>query len=220
MGFIHLGVGSRSARPDRFEGVAFHDEDISTGVGERVKRWRRAGVRERIGGPAELAARTISGQASNITDESGRAIVKPRDGGVCSGIRGVATARRAKKNCARRVWAHTRGNPIIKHELISNIVNAIRAKDCVRILKSGRSLFMTHCLRAQRVAYKSPFLWVVVCAGCLLVVGCSRPLLSPEDVRTPFDRYDAVRSQFAQQYVEDEFGRLKPNLRARLSPKD
>ncbi len=63
-------------------------------------------------------------------------------------------------------------------------------------------------------------LWVSVAGVCLLLVGCSRPLLSPEDQRTPFDRYDAVRSQFAQQYVEDEFGRIKPNLRARLSPKE
>ena len=50
--------------------------------------------------------------------------------------------------------------------------------------------------------------------------GCAKPLLSPSDQRTPFDRYDAVRNQFAQQYVEDAFGQLKPNLRARLSPRE
>jgi hypothetical protein len=53
-----------------------------------------------------------------------------------------------------------------------------------------------------------------------LAAGCSKPLLSPSDQRTPFDRYDAVRNQFAQQYVKDEFGQLKPNLRARLSPRE
>ena len=50
--------------------------------------------------------------------------------------------------------------------------------------------------------------------------GCSRPLLSPEDERSPFDRYDTLRNQYAQQVVEDEFGRQKPNLRARLAPKE
>jgi hypothetical protein len=63
-------------------------------------------------------------------------------------------------------------------------------------------------------------LLVVIAPTCLLLVGCAKPLLSPEDQRTPFDRYDAVRSQYAQQYVEDEFGRMKPNLRARLAPKE
>ena len=52
-----------------------------------------------------------------------------------------------------------------------------------------------------------------------LLGGCQKPLLSPKDERTPFDRYDAMRDQFAQQYVEDEFGRRQPNLRGRLAPK-
>jgi hypothetical protein len=51
------------------------------------------------------------------------------------------------------------------------------------------------------------------------VAACSKPLLSPTDVRSPFDRYDAVRNQFAAQYVEDEFGKERPNIRARLTPK-
>jgi len=63
-------------------------------------------------------------------------------------------------------------------------------------------------------------LWVCVGAGTLLLVGCERPLLSPDDQRAPFERYDAVRSQYAQRQIEDEFGRPKPNLRARLAPKD
>lgn len=49
--------------------------------------------------------------------------------------------------------------------------------------------------------------------------GCSEALLSPKDERTPFDRYDAVRQQYAPQYVEDEYGRRQPNLRGRLAPK-
>ncbi len=57
-------------------------------------------------------------------------------------------------------------------------------------------------------------------AALLAPGGCSKPLLSPEDERTQFARYDALRNQYAPQFVEDEYGRQRPNLRARLSPKD
>lgn len=63
----------------------------------------------------------------------------------------------------------------------------------------------------------------LVWCGVVVVGGmsaCSEPLLAPTDVRSPFDRYDAVRSQYAQQYTEDKFGRRQPNLRARLAPKE
>jgi hypothetical protein len=59
----------------------------------------------------------------------------------------------------------------------------------------------------------------MVCAA-VLSTGCSKPLLSPEEERTPFDRYDAVRAKHSSQYVEDEYGRRQPNLRGRLTPKD
>ena len=52
------------------------------------------------------------------------------------------------------------------------------------------------------------------------VAACARPLLSPADERSPFDRFDALRAQRAPQYVEDEFGMQKPNLRGRLGQKD
>lgn len=59
------------------------------------------------------------------------------------------------------------------------------------------------------------------CAGAVLLAlqGCAKPLLSPTDERSPFDRYDAVRAQYAPQYVENEYGQREPNLRGRLSPK-
>ncbi len=50
--------------------------------------------------------------------------------------------------------------------------------------------------------------------------GCARPLLSPEDERSPFDRFDALRAQYAPQYIEDEYGSQKPNLRGRLQPRE
>ena len=49
--------------------------------------------------------------------------------------------------------------------------------------------------------------------------GCSKPLLAPNEERSPFDRYDAVRAQYAPQYVENEYGAREANLRGRLSPK-
>ncbi|MBL0927206.1 MAG: hypothetical protein IBJ11_06075 [Phycisphaerales bacterium] len=56
-------------------------------------------------------------------------------------------------------------------------------------------------------------------AGLAAVGGCSKPLLSPKDSRTQFDRYDRARGQFAPQVVTDEFGVELPNIRGRLSPK-
>ena len=52
-----------------------------------------------------------------------------------------------------------------------------------------------------------------------VAAGCARPLLSPEEERTPFDRYDGIRNQYAPQQVENEYGRLKPNMKGRLAPK-
>ncbi len=49
--------------------------------------------------------------------------------------------------------------------------------------------------------------------------GCSKPLFSPKEERSPFDRFNEVRNQQVPQTVEDEFGRRRPNLRARLTPK-
>ncbi len=63
--------------------------------------------------------------------------------------------------------------------------------------------------------------WVI---GMVVVVGfgaagCSKPLFKPGEDRSPFDRFNAVRNQQAPQTIEDEFGRRRPNLRARLTPK-
>ena len=57
-------------------------------------------------------------------------------------------------------------------------------------------------------------------AALLAIAGCSKPLLGPRDERTPYDRYDNVRGQYAPQYIENEYGRREPNLRGRLSPRD
>lgn len=59
-------------------------------------------------------------------------------------------------------------------------------------------------------------------AGALAAsaAACQKPLLSPTDERTPYDRYDAVRNQLADQRIPDEFGRMRPNLRERLGRKE
>lgn len=61
---------------------------------------------------------------------------------------------------------------------------------------------------------------LAVAAALSLLPACGKPLLSPTDERSQFDRYDRVRNKYASQYREDEYGRQTPNLRARLSPKD
>lgn len=60
----------------------------------------------------------------------------------------------------------------------------------------------------------------LVILAVLCIPGCARPLLSPNEERSPFDRYDGIRNQYSAQFVEDEFGRQRPNLRERLAPKD
>ena len=65
-------------------------------------------------------------------------------------------------------------------------------------------------------------LGMMVC-GCFALVGtasgCKKPLFSPSEERTQFDRYDRVRNRYEPQFIEDEFGRREPNLRGRLGPK-
>lgn len=76
---------------------------------------------------------------------------------------------------------------------------------------------MTH-RKADRLPGAAGALLVLACIPCWS--GCTKPLLSPDEPRSQYDRYDAVRNQYASQYTEDEYGRRRPNLRARLSPKE
>lgn len=82
----------------------------------------------------------------------------------------------------------------------------------------------TRCRGTQlgraRFALPTGFAAVVLLLASGGMSGCEKPLLAPSEARSPYDRYDAVRAQYAPQYVEDEFGRKQPNLRGRLSPKN
>ncbi len=60
---------------------------------------------------------------------------------------------------------------------------------------------------------------VLLAVVSLTVLGCRKPLFSPSEDRSQFDRYDRVRNRYEPQYIEDEFGRREPNLRGRLGPK-
>lgn len=64
------------------------------------------------------------------------------------------------------------------------------------------------------------FIGLALLAAATSFAGCAKPLLSPTEERTPYDRYDAVRHRHAPQYIEDEYGRRQPNLRGRLEPRD
>jgi len=73
--------------------------------------------------------------------------------------------------------------------------------------------------------HRAPSCGVLACALPLLLVaagpaGCAKPLLTDEEERSQYDRFDTLRNQRAQGYIEDEFGRLRPNLRGRLLPKN
>ena len=83
-------------------------------------------------------------------------------------------------------------------------------------LRGGTLFGVKHIRPPRRVAFALGAL--LLCP--LLLSGCAKPLFSPEDERTPFDRFDSVRNQFAQQEVFDEFGRKRPNLRGRLTPRN
>ncbi|HRJ49692.1 MAG: hypothetical protein KF787_08595 [Phycisphaeraceae bacterium] len=62
---------------------------------------------------------------------------------------------------------------------------------------------------------------LVLGGACLAgMTGCQKALFSPDEERSPFDRYDTIRGQRAPTYNEDEYGRRKPNVRGRLLTND
>jgi hypothetical protein len=46
--------------------------------------------------------------------------------------------------------------------------------------------------------------------------GCQKPLFAENDVRSQYDRFDAVRDRRAPTWVFDEYGARRPNLRGRV----
>lgn len=56
--------------------------------------------------------------------------------------------------------------------------------------------------------------------ACVALGACKRTALRNDDERTQFSRYDRTRNADSAPFIEDEFGRRTPNLRARLLVKD
>lgn len=59
-------------------------------------------------------------------------------------------------------------------------------------------------------------------AGAALLLcasGCRQSPITENDERSPFDRYDLIRDEYAPAYLQDEYGRKRPNLRGRLIDK-
>jgi len=54
----------------------------------------------------------------------------------------------------------------------------------------------------------------------ILPMGCTKPLLTADEERSQFQRYDRVRELDQPSYLVDEFGRRRPNLRGRLQSHD
>jgi len=93
--------------------------------------------------------------------------------------------------------------------------------DCVMKVHTERQLGLVRGGRTVPAARGMVLAGVAAGLAMLAgVSGCAKPLLSPDEERTPFDRYDGIRAQYAPQYTTDEYGMKKPNLRSRLSGKD
>ena len=73
----------------------------------------------------------------------------------------------------------------------------------------------TTCRRAQRLVVRGLGLAAGVCL-LMSASGCQDSPITENDERSPFDRYDLIRDEYATPYVQDEYGRKRPNLRGRL----
>jgi hypothetical protein len=72
---------------------------------------------------------------------------------------------------------------------------------------------VAHTFSAQIArVLRSTFVVAVIAA----VGGCEKPVMTPDEPRSQYDRFDAIRDQRAPSYVYDEFGWRRPNIRQRL----
>ncbi|MEO1279088.1 MAG: hypothetical protein AAFV77_09045, partial [Planctomycetota bacterium] len=61
---------------------------------------------------------------------------------------------------------------------------------------------------------------LLLAVGCTAFVnGCQDPLITEDQLRSPFHRYDRVRNQDSDTFIRDEFGRARPNVVQRLAPR-
>ena len=88
------------------------------------------------------------------------------------------------------------------------------AKRAIIASRGVRSTFMKYPKRSKFGVVATQ--WVVLTGMLIGAAGCQDVLFTPEQPRSQYDRFDAVRDRRAQTYVYDEFGNRRPNIRARL----
>lgn len=84
------------------------------------------------------------------------------------------------------------------------------------------STFPAH--NRNKIRYRTRFTGVAstICrcacaiAVAAVITGCEKPVFTPDEPRSQYDRFDAIRDQRAPSYVYDEFGARRPNVRQRL----
>jgi hypothetical protein len=79
-------------------------------------------------------------------------------------------------------------------------------------------LSRTHTPRSAREAVRGPRRAAICITLALLAAlpACQKPLFDARDPRSQYDRADAARNTRPEQFVMDEYGNRRPNIRGRL----
>lgn len=129
-----------------------------------------------------------------------------------------------------------RGTPVLQANTCTSPLSGCAVRGCGRFTVFGGGVgpageiksadMRPHC-QTEDTLFRGPDVhalgaagrWcaVMVClAGIGVMWGCQEPVLTPDEPRSQYDRFDTVRDQRAPSYVMDEYGQRKPNIRARL----
>ncbi|MFO0856734.1 MAG: hypothetical protein U0640_05165 [Phycisphaerales bacterium] len=72
---------------------------------------------------------------------------------------------------------------------------------------------------SPRASVPLPLRTLCLCAfvpACLLLASCQQPLYDSRAPRSQYDRADSLRDTRPEQFVYNEYGSRKPNIRGRL----
>lgn len=106
-----------------------------------------------------------------------------------------------------------------KGELVTNCNLSSSLHQCAAPLP-GRYTVFVKCIPERSTAVRVVGFIVVAVLLCASATGCRKPLLTSDEDRSQFHRYDRVRDQDDPSFLMDEFGRRRPNLRGRLITRD
>lgn len=92
---------------------------------------------------------------------------------------------------------------------------------CAGALKRRYTVFVTTSPPTPRLhaAATSSLRTLLLCAlvpSCLLLAACQQPLYDSRAPRSQYDRADMLRDTRPEQFVYNEYGTRKPNIRGRL----